>query len=223
MHPLYNVSTHSESLIYWCHTKSQCVLLAINLSFRSWVVAICIFTLCCCDAIPLLWLAKVAPWGKYDMSHIILLPCRSIIWLISPSSYLGYKPMEILYTYCHSRMTIPWNIMNSLSCIVTRAKAMNELVCMLAVTFNLIVSIQLSIRSLAIKLVVHSQDRMHLVIIGWSSALNHFLIPESDRLCFNTNFIFSKASTSILQSTDITTLPLNTAHIKMCMCNWLRQ
>ena len=29
--------------------------------------------------------------SMYDVSHIILLPCGKEIWLISPSSYLGYK------------------------------------------------------------------------------------------------------------------------------------
>ena len=37
------------------------------------------------------------PLGEVDMSHIALLPCRKTIWLISTSSYLGYKAnQEIL-------------------------------------------------------------------------------------------------------------------------------
>ena len=37
------------------------------------------------------------PLGEVDMSHIALSPCRKSIWLISTSSYLGYKANQEIY------------------------------------------------------------------------------------------------------------------------------
>ena len=56
-----------------CYSYAE---LAINLSsFICWVVSICICT-GCCYARPLLWLAEVAPWGKYDILISNVLPHR---------------------------------------------------------------------------------------------------------------------------------------------------